>query len=458
MIYSRLTAKFKKKEVFSIKGMAFFAFLSVTLFLMVYTRSLYMQQGWIQQEALRETVVANVTSTSFDVVWMDNSTENERWVEWGDKVNVYPNRLTPQKRGEIYIVTFTNLTPEKEYFFRIRAGVYTLIRGKETYFKVKTPKKSVERPVSPAYGKVITAAGKPLSGSVLFYEIENRFPLMTIIKPSGEWLVALTGVVSKKTNEASAVRDEEQVQLRIMGQDGVLARGRVTHTRPVVPMLQSSLFTRLDGENTTAMGVLGESTVRSDTPITRPQIIYPKERGLVPGNTPLIRGVGIPGKEVSVLIKGPKLQYAYRAEISEKGDWIVQYPLALEVGTYTITATTVDASNFPLSLNRTFTIIKSGEQVLGDATGSPTLAPTTTQPSPTLIALQPSPTGAPTPTISRSISPSPILPTYAMPTLIPTAQSAVLPTAIPNLGGGANMFGIAAVFLILVGGIFVLAF
>ncbi len=458
MIYSRLIAKFKKKEVFSIKSMAFVAFMSVTLFLIVYTRSLFIAQGWIQQNTLLETVIANITPTSFDIVWTDKTTETERWVEWGTKLYVYPNKAYPQKKGDAYIVSITNLQPQKEYYFRVRAGTFTLTKGKDSYFKVVTPKQSKQRPVSPAYGKVIMASGKPPVGSVLIYEIENKYPLMTEVKSSGEWLIPLTGIVSKFTNELSVVRDEEPVQIRIIGQQGVIARGRVVHTRPVVGILQANLFTRLDEKAGNNTGVLGEFTNRSEEDILQPQIIYPKERALVPGNTPLIRGVGVPDKEVSVLIQGPKLQYAYRSVINSKGEWIVQYPLALEQGTYTITASTVDKSNLPFSVRRTFTIIKSGEQVLGEATGSPTLAPTSTVPTPTFAPSQPSPTRTAVPTVGLTVSPTPVLPTYAMPTLIPTKPSTVMPTAIPNLGGGASLFGVVAVVFILVGSIFVLAF
>lgn len=448
MIYSRLTAKFKKKEVFSLKTMAFVAFVSVTVFIIVFAQSVFKKQGWIQKDVIKSAITANISPTGFEFAWTDSISEGDRWIEWGDRVGVYTNKIYPIKKGDVYIVSFTGLEPQKEYFFRVRAGNYTLTHGKEVFFKVTTPKKEKQRPVSPAYGKIIATSGTSLSEVVLIYEIENKHPLMTVVKSSGEWLIPLSEVVSKKTNLLETVRDEEPIQIRILGQKESIARGRVVHTRPAVRLLQVNLFTRLDEEGGSSGGVLGEYTSSESSTQLQPQIIYPKERALVPGNTPLIRGVGVPGKEVSVLIKGPKLQYAYRAEINSKGEWIVQYPLALEQGTYTITATTVDKSNFPLSLNRIFTIIKSGEQVLGDATGSPTLAPTGNPIQPTSIPLSP--------TLQPTITP--ILPTYSMPTLIPTSPSTVLPTAIPNLGGGSNMFGVMSVVLILIGSIFVLAF
>lgn len=91
------------------------------------------------------------------------------------------------------------------------------------------------------------------------------------------------------------------------------------------------------------------------------------------------------------------------ATVMKDGTW--QYtPLhLLSPGLQSVTITTVNEGGKTVALTHTFTILKSGTQVLGDATPSGTLAPTS---GPTIFAT-PSPTstlaGAPVPTSGTSL-------------------------------------------------------
>ena len=99
----------------------------------------------------------------------------------------------------------------------------------------------------------------------------------------------------------------------------------------------------------------------------------------------------------------------------------------MSAGTYIASVTSKDERGGKVTVQRNFTIAKSGEQVLGVATGEPTLVPTATI-VPTVVPTSSQTTV--TPTVALSITPSPTLtvsitPTTSMtyPTVQPSPQT-----------------------------------
>ncbi len=88
--------------------------------------------------------------------------------------------------------------------------------------------------------------------------------------------------------------------------------------------------------------------------------------------------------------------FSSRVRVDQNGDWIVQLKNALRPGKYDLTLKTQNARGQEVTIERSFTIIKSGEQVLAatatpsgsvtprtSPTGSTTLTPTEAEESPT---------------------------------------------------------------------------
>lgn len=439
MIYSRLHRRENKK---TISLLAIVGGCMVILLAYIVVRDLRLKNGWEQVRGIERLEVVNISPHGFDVVWSTRSIPQEKqWVEWRGANQGREGQEEAEQIGTIYKASMHKLHSEENYTFRIRVGGSTYVLDNLTYNHVFLPKEIQELPISPAYGKALLPSGKPYAHGLLIYEVEGFFPIATFTKSTGEWLLPLTGLVNKKTMTITALSDGLPVTIRFFSYPQGSIRTTVGQTRPLQQAIIVGTTTIIASTEMQKGLVLGVINKESNTPARQiPSIIYPKEKALIPGNRPLIRGQAIPGRDGVAFIQGPRKQYSYRATADINGEWIVQYPLPLESGEYLFSFTTVDINNVPITLRRSFSIIKSGEQVLGEATGSPTLVPT-----------------LPTSTyISPSLSPT-ILPTVIQyPTIVPTR---FIPTTTPPVtGGGMASFAYLALFCIIVGAGLVLAF
>lgn len=437
MIYSRLYKRENKKVLYAL---ACFAVTMVGLWLFLFIRDLGLKNGWEHIKGINRLQIVNISPTGFEVVWSTEQTPKEaQWVEW--KTGNTEGKVEAERIGDSYRSTIQGLESTKTYTFKVRTGAKTYILDNLAVSEVKLPKESKELPISPAYGKVLLPSGKPYANGLVLYEVEGFYPVATFTKGTGEWLLPLTGLVKRQTTSIVPISDTLPVTIRLFSYPKGSVRTTVGQTRPLRQSVIAGTTQTVASLNpqTAVLGATAEGAVVNSNEI-QPSIIYPKEKALIPGNKPLMRGVAIPGKDVLALIQGPTKQYSYRSTADSKGEWIIQYPLALESGAYTFSISTVDKSGFPLTLRRSFSIIKSGEQVLGEATGSPTLAPT-----------------APVPTYANPTTSPTIRPTVATyPTAVPTR---FVPTATPPVtGGGMTAFAYVALFCIVVGAGLVLAF
>jgi len=438
MIYSRLYKRENKRLLTILSGIGIFM---LGLWLFLFIKDLGLKNGWEKTQGLTNLQVVNISSHGFDVVWATkDAAKEDQWVEWKSQQGNVEGKVVGEKMGDIYHSSIVGLQPGKTYTYKMRVGTKTYIQNNLAQTSVSLPAESKELPISPAYGKVLLPNGKPYSNGLLTYEIDGFFPIATFTKGTGEWLLPLTGLIEKKTLKIKPVSDAFQVTIRLFSYPKGSIHTTVGQTRPLRQAITAGATLRAEIVPNTEV-VLGANTTSGTGPSQfQPSIIYPKERAIVPGSRPLMRGLAIPGKDVLAYIQGPTKQYSYRAAADAKGEWLIQYPLPLEAGSYLFSISTVDKNGFPLTLRRSFSIIKSGEQVLGTATGSPTLIPTSS------IVPTNSPTIAPTLQPTSGVYPT------AVPTLF-------IPTATPPItGGGMTGFAYAAVFCIVVGAGLVLAF
>ena len=114
-------------------------------------------------------------------------------------------------------------------------------------------------------------------------------------------------------------------------------------------------------------------------------------------------------------------------------------------GTYIASVTSKDERGGKITVQRNFTIAKSGEQVLGVATGEPTLVPTVVV-TPTL---SPTTTLTSTPQVTPSSSPS--LSTTPTPTTVMTYPTVQPSPQTPRSGGSSFMPIFASFSLIIMG-------
>lgn len=145
--------------------------------------------------------------------------------------------------------------------------------------------------------------------------------------------------------------------------------------------------------------VLGDTTIRN-VKLDSVDFIYPVPDAIITATIPLIKGVALPNSNVLINIKGININRNYSIKADNKGAWNLSSITKLSPGKYSLILSSTDKEGKIIEKHRSFTIAKSGEQVLGESTPSAI----TTTPEATLTI---EPTQIPTQAV---VSPSPTIP------------------------------------------------
>ena len=440
MIYSKLYLQ-KKSSLVPL----FVAWGVCLLFLVLVIRSQKTSfQTPVISETLKRREIVNLTSNQIGIFWESKSAEGG-WVRYGEKEEeldrvAYDERdLAPITQKYMYhYATLKNLKANTDYYYQIinNKGAYADNRNKP--FFIKTPQyNSQQYSFKPAYGKAMLANGLPAQNIFVILKIEDKRPLLILSKETGEWLIPLHIVVDRMSGKiVSDISEKLKVEIEYLGEGN--QNSIVTSTLAgIAPMQQTIVL----GKNYSllAKGEVLSATEKEDASLKPGFFVsYPIENAIIPASRPLINGGGIPENDVFVFINS-KPQFAFRTTIDKNGKWRVLPETPMGAGTYTATVTSKDERGGKVTVQRNFTIAKSGEQVLGVATGEPTLIPT-----PSLqITLVPSPTTY----ITQSLTPSvaiALTPTMIYPTAQPTQQT-------PRSGGSSFMPIFVSFSLIIMG-------
>lgn len=293
-----------------------------------------------------------------------------------------------------HIVTLNNLRPGQEYFFRIvtEKNFFNDLDGKPFTLELQSNIGRVFTSL-PLYGKVVVENSRMLPETVLIFSIDQQLIGMTTGKSNGEWLVVL-----RRFNKS--FNNDEVVTLEIYSEakNKTVVKGKIKDFSPLtIPITLGESYDL----TTNKKNVLSSSTSKKNKDIFL--IVYPKNKTSIPGSRPLIKGLALPGKEVNVIIKSRSI-FSFKTKADKNGQWQVNIDFDLLPGDYQLEANSFDDRGNKLEQSVNFKIIKSGEQVLGEATPSATLIPSPTV-TPTIF-----PTS--TPIISPTISKTGTLSTY----------------------------------------------
>ncbi len=282
--------------------------------------------------------------------------------------------------------------------------------------------------LEPAYGVIVTATEAPAVGALVYLTLAGGQTLSTLTKPSGSWLIPLSTVrkedlsaylpLEERINEEISVYHENQQSF---------ATSDTLNDSPLPQMTigQSYDFKKIQAKTLTATPPLAVAIPSTEPTVLGNQtypdkphkvtIVSPAQNSAVPSFFPNVYGTGIPGKSVTVTIGITRPESA-TVQVGTDGIWRYKVREAVGIGRQSLTITTVDAYGKPVAITHLFEILKSGTQVLGDATPSATLTPEPTlEPTP-----EPVTTGEPMPVSGNEI-----------PTILLTLVGLLL------LGGGA---------------------
>ncbi len=369
------------------------------------------------KQVLKQHEQVNIFPRQAAVFWEVN-TNDEGWIIYGEnpsklsEIALDERDLQTREERKYHYVVLKNLNPETTYYYKIVSNNELVAAEGNDPFSIRTISDGMpSSSLSPAYGKVVSQSGDPLAGNIVILSVSNARPLVTLTKSTGEWLIPMQYIINKSTSSSVPVTEDTVINIRIFNEtQQSIIKATLSQTHPIPQ-------TAVIGNNYTFIqeNVLSATSNRSNDQGNsyRVELQYPKNGAVIPGSRPIVKGKGIPNKEVVVQINSrPAFSASTRVDVS--GNWSITVNRSLLAGTYTLSMVTQDNRNRTVEIKRNFTIIKSGEQVLSESTGSatitPSASPSSLTPSPTDIII----TEEPTPTdqvivsdLSPTLTPAP---------------------------------------------------
>ncbi len=377
--------------------------------------------------------MTNISDTSFTVSWTTElpatgalsiaSPKISNQIIFDDQDTGNTTVTTPKKEAQgkyvAHSVTFRGAAADTEYALTILSDSKKHLDNDKP-FKIHTAPTltSVSGNLEPAYGTILTSTNQPVGGALVYITLEGGQTLSTETKPSGTWLIPLN--LARTQDLTSFLPITERMTESLTVRANGLETTALTDTLNDSPVPDMTLgktydFRRSNAKapgasplalrptpqpTNAAAAVLGVSTTK---PTNTVSLVIPGQNAALPTTLPLIQGTGIPGKTVSVIV-GITNPMGGVASVGADGLWSYTPTKPLAPGKQSVTITTQDIHNKPIALTHSFEILKSGTQVLGDATPSATLTPT--------ITLAPLSTGSATlsatPTIDSTLAAQPV--------------------------------------------------
>ncbi len=381
------------------------------------------------KQNIKRLEISNIFWNQATIFWQSNQKETG-WVVFGTD----PNNLTqvaldekaldPNKEKFVnHYAILKNLKESSQYYFRLVQSNQLIGKENGAPFNFKTISKSDQiNNLQPAYGKVINQNSLPVENAIVLLSVKNSYPLSTLSKLSGEWLIPLNYIIDSSTQRLKTISNSEDVKIEVLAEDG-----QISMVNALVGNLSPVSETISIGKNYNFLGnsVLSAST-KAPANIFPIEIVFPKDNAIVPSNNPLIKGTALPNSTGQVTVYEEKKTFSQNVQTENNGVWTLALSQPLAQGKHTLFLKTKDADGNEIIKTRNFTITKSGEQVLGEAT--PEATPTTISPTKT-------PPTTVTPAPSTSLTP----------------PATVLTPTPPVTGGGLYFFTIASLTLVTLG-------
>lgn len=349
----------------------------------------------------KEVTITNLTDTSFTITWQtDDLTSGTALVssQTGKKYSAFDERDITGKISKYltHSITVRTLQPSTSYEVTLLSDGKKFPRDAKGYQVTTLPTLSSQSVgYDPSYGSILLTGGKPAEGTLVYLTLNDSQTVSTLVRNSGSWIIPLSSL--RTQDGASYVPIVERASISIIAKLGSTQSRVMTDTLndspvPDIVLGETYDFRGRDAKKPTQPNI-AQTTQTTTTPAKNAvlgattggiALTGPLQGAQLTSNRPLITGIGIPGKSVTITI-GISEPIVGSTTIAVDGSWRYTPKSALMPGKQSVTMTTVDGKNKPIAITHTFTILKSGSQVLGDATPSAVLEAT---PSPTLVSTE----------------------------------------------------------------------
>ena len=349
--------------------------------------------------------VTNLSPVQASVFWQSEQIE-EGFLFYGSSLNAVntlalDDRDVASKKSRYlnHYVTLRNLEAGQTYFFKLVSGRGVIVKPDGVPFSFKTPRTmGAPSSLSPAHGTVLKESLAGEENALVLLAVDNFYSMSTLTKSSGEWLIPLNSFFETQSLENKIPANTAAVKIEILSEDNKnsVLTGQINQLSPVA----STIIIGRNYDLNTGGNVLSAQNSASASSFSKTvDIIYPVEGSLIPGRTPLIKGVALPQSQVFITVNSSKT-FSATLTADRDGNWSYLLPENLELGAHTITIRTKDNQGKEVTLTRNFTIVANDNagRVLGEATNSATLTGTPT--------LTPTPTTSSVPTATASAAPT----------------------------------------------------
>ncbi len=345
---------------------------------------------------LERTEVGNIRDNTITIYWRTEQ-PSKGYVLFGSQSSQITQSLFDDTETEEtmiakrdHVVKVSNLNANTHYYYYIVSDGKKVGQSLSAPFEIATTD-DVNSLLSqkPIFGRLFTASRHIIPNAIVIVRIDGAEPLITTTKGDGTFALSPCCVKKDSLTEVMIPSDESDVNVEVIDENSIqkaeysfkfLAENNEIY-------LGQPEQVQIAQKNGIQSNFLLPANLVEE--IADVDITFPRKNAIIPDTKPLIKGVGEPGK----LVKG-KLEpdgKLFSAVVSDKGQWTHTIGTNLEPGIHYLEVETTDAQNKKIALSRTFTIMKSGEAVLGESTPSATLAPTEIPVTPSV-----GPTGIPT--------------------------------------------------------------
>ena len=397
----------------------------VILVVGVFASVLLIKEGprWLTRAAPetkpKQIQFTNLTDNGFSVSWITDIATSG-FVKYGEANQL--NQVARDDRDEMsgetgdfttHHVTLRNLKPGTVYQLQIFSANQPQESNGQYHQVTTAPTLTLPSPPSDvAYGTVNTPAGSPAEGAIVYLSLPGATPQSTLVKSSGNWVVALNLARSDDlSNYAQYDQQLTAIDLMIQGGDLGTATAVVTTKNdspvPLItlgenhdfreeasPLPQEEISEATESSRFTLEEIEATRTATQTSEVT---IANPSDEENVNAQKPEFSGQGPAGKVLEIVIESSST-YTDTLVVDESGNWHWTPPANLEPGEHTITITYEDDQGEEKTLTHTFTILAAGDSNLPSLTATPSgEASPSPSPSP---SVRPSPSASPSGQVS----------------------------------------------------------
>lgn len=392
-----------------------------------------------EKDNLDRIQIMNVTEKTASIYWQTRQ-KTSSWILFGENENQLTKSAFDErdfKEGKTdffnHFVSLKNLKPGQTYYFVIVTPQGIIKRKNKPFFFNTKKQPSSGNTIKPLSGRVVNK--KNINDGVIILEIEGADPLGNYIKESGEWIIPLYYITRKGTADFLIPDKDTHVKISIL--NGKHEKSEIKTLFGLLNSLPEEIilgkdYIFMEKGKEKVLSRMNEADKKKEI-----EIIFPKENSAIPGKKPLIKGIAKPEEKIKVYFDNPKQIYEIYSD--RDGIWQLSPFYDLLPGKHELKIVTKNFSGKEIEMRRSFIILKSGESVLGEATPSANISPTTpVYISPTSIVF------SPTPDYQSLIEPTI---SYLSPTLSSPPVSGINYSMLIFLGSILIIFGLGFVLI-----------